>query len=108
MYRTQETKRGVRQYTCVANDDEKVKLLESRKKEVGANWQRAVSGEVFAVPVISKLVSPPGKIFHAFGFLRFPRFLGCRHLCSVLVVARRSERHSSQVSEGCRLERFGK
>ncbi|CAN0571849.1 unnamed protein product, partial [Ectocarpus sp. 12 AP-2014] len=50
-------KRGVRQYTCVANDEEKVKLLESRKKEVGANWQRAVSGEIFAVPAISKLVS---------------------------------------------------
>lgn len=59
VYRTQETKRGVRQYTCVANDGEKVKLLESRKKQVGANWQRAVSGEIFAVPVISKLVSPP-------------------------------------------------
>lgn len=60
-YRTQETKRGVRQYTCVAMDEEKIKLLESRKKEVGASWQRAVSGEIFSVPVISKLVSTPAR-----------------------------------------------
>lgn len=69
MYGTQETTRGVRQYTCVANDEEKVKLLESRKKQVGANWQRAVGGEIFAVPVISKLVSPPAKKITSFFFL---------------------------------------
>lgn len=69
MYRTQETKRGVRQYTCVANDEEKVKLLHSRKKEVGANWQRAVGGEVFAVPVITKLVSLSAREKTSFFFL---------------------------------------
>ena len=61
--RTQETKGGVRQYTCVANDDEKVKLLESRRKQVGANWQRAVGGEIFAIPVISKLVRVRSRYF---------------------------------------------
>lgn len=61
-HRTQETKRGVRQYTCLAMDDEKIKLLETRRNEVGADWQRAVGGEVFAIPVISKLVSPPASV----------------------------------------------
>lgn len=89
MYRTQETKRGVRQYTCVAEDEEKVKLLESRKNQVGVNWQRAVGREVFSVPVISKLVSPPAKTMpNFFFFLSGLDFQGFPFTSVVHVVAR--------------------
>lgn len=52
----QETNRGVRQYTCVYIDPSKAGMLVDRSLEPGADWQRAVGEEVFAVPVISKLV----------------------------------------------------
>lgn len=54
----QETNRGIRQYTCIDTEDrEKIALLMDRRHEVGKDWQRAIGGEIFAVPVVSKLVS---------------------------------------------------